>query len=46
MWNNGLVYSNDIEMMLEAFCTNEWQYYIEYNNRVLSPAIRLPQEFW
>ena len=29
MFRNGLIYSNEVEMMLEAFSTNQWQYAID-----------------
>ena len=52
MFRNGLVYSNDIEMVLEAFSTNEWQYAISHEGGwfgigkiTKSRVIRLPQTF-
>lgn len=45
MYYNGEVYSNDIEMVLEAFQTNSWQYFIDLDGIIKSRVIRLPQEF-
>ncbi|HEX2947946.1 MAG TPA: hypothetical protein VHT96_18560 [Clostridia bacterium] len=45
MWGNGKVSSNDVEMVLEAFKTDEWQYFIDYGGNKKSSVVRLPQEF-
>lgn len=45
MYKNGKVYSNDIEMVLEAFRTNEWQWAMDLDDYFIkkSRVIRLPQ---
>ena len=45
MYSNGIVYPNDIEMMLYAFCTNKGQFYYDVNGNQKSNAIKIPQEF-
>ena len=45
MFRNGLVYSNDVEMLLEAFSTNKWQYPIDKLFKKKSRVVRLPQSF-
>ncbi|HHX61414.1 MAG TPA: hypothetical protein GX707_11995, partial [Epulopiscium sp.] len=45
MYHNGQVYSNDVEMILEAFATNKWQYFIDKLIHKKSRVIRLPQQF-
>ena len=45
MCRNGLVYSNDVEMMLEAFRTNKCQYPIDKGFHKKSRVVRLPQVF-
>lgn len=45
MWSNGQVFANDLEMVLEAFKTNQWQYMMDYNGHTKSSVIRLPQSF-
>ncbi len=45
MWNSGIAYSNDIEMVLQAFIDNELQFYMNVGPHKKSKAIRLPQNF-
>ncbi len=45
MENNGMAHSNDVEMILEAFSTSEWQKYIKLPNCDISSVIRLQQKY-
>lgn len=45
MDTNGKVYVNDIEMLLEAFATKQWQSYINRTNNSVSQVIRLKQYY-
>lgn len=55
MYHNGIVYANDIEMVLEAYVNNCYQYYLDRNTNKYFPifsqkqsksnVIRLPQKF-
>ncbi len=41
MRENGKVRGNDIEMVLEAFKTNKWQYFQSYDRHEKLSVIRL-----
>ena len=49
MYSNiaAVIYSNDIEMILEAFSVNKEQYYFDLDDSLTfkSRVVRLPQEF-
>lgn len=42
MRNNGYVTPNDIEMVWEAWKTNMWQYFQDYDGHIKSSVIKLP----
>lgn len=41
MRDNGYVTANDVEMVWEAWKTNEWQYFVDYNGHKRSKAIKI-----